>query len=362
MPMRATMSTTGLPGRSSSRARVRLDAGVFRIGQRPAVAAHGQAHDHASADVGAQRLVARELPLIGGAGVDHGDASCFVPGQLQLGRHLPEVWRHATGQEGVGGGAGVGVRRHDGGAQARVGRCGILVGEVAFVCHRCFLRDGRRPCPRSGRRVRDERDWYHVSGRVRPRSSRSAAVTSVRYAGRSAGFMPVPGAFGARRPALAQSSVPGCSALRGTMGQPAAFGCMMPRMMRGMVSGRCGSGRGSSWPGCRRGAVGGGGSRRCSRDVFRLTDRRVAPGFRRAFWRLTFASENSGLCPILGDVLETKEQVETALNLVHRPTVNILTHYGCGLDVPDDRLQVESMESIQGIGSASRKSESLTNI
>jgi len=74
------------------------------------------------------------------------------------------------------------------------------------------------------------------------------------------------------------------------MGQSAAFGCMMPRRMRGVVSGRCGSGRGSCWPGCRRGAVGGGGPRRCSRDVFRLTDRRVAPGFRRAFWRLTFAS------------------------------------------------------------------------
>ncbi len=66
----------------------------------------------------------------------------------------------------------------------------------------------------------------------------------------------------------------------------------------------------------------------CSRDVFRLTERRVSPGFLRLFPGLTFASENSGLYLILYDVLEMKEQVETAPDLVHLPIVNILTPYG----------------------------------
>ena len=39
---------------------------------------------------------------------------------------------------------------------------------------------------------------------------------------------------------------------------------------------------------------------------------------------------NSGVHPGLDYVLEMKEQVETAPFLVHRPTVNILTHCGCG--------------------------------
>ena len=148
---------------------------------------------------------------------------------------------------------------------------------------------------------------------------------------RGAGWV-MPGPAGVPRAAAGPraASVPGCPALRVPWGSRLLFCRMMPRMMRGMVSGRCGCGRGSCWLDCRRGSAGGGSPRRCSRDVFRLTDRRVSPGFLRLFPGLTFASENSGLCPIPYDVLEMKEQVETAPSLVHMPTVIILTPYGCG--------------------------------
>ena len=77
----------------------------------------------------------------------------------------------------------------------------------------CGMAAGRVPA-RAGGSVTRGIGITSPVGSVRGLPSRSAAVTSVSYAGRLVRFMPGPGAFGARRAVLVQSSVPGCSALR----------------------------------------------------------------------------------------------------------------------------------------------------